>query len=810
MLTACDYGSSHKHSFKNFISNNDWTCTRDGTKTAKCEKCDETKTVTDTGSAQHTPSNAERENIIPPTYIANGSYDLVVRCAVCDTVISSEHKVVEKLTLYGTEVSSKLLSVEGETLRGKLPNGTESFRFIDDILVADGATYKVYKDINRTDVISTKGTPLEVGDNTFYMLVENDNAEPTTYTVILRVRPIYTVRVDTNGDGNISSLFFEEDSMMHEAHAPLKTGYTITWTANEKNITFPYRITEDVTLTPKYIANEYIATLDVNGGNFLPQTKYSIKFDDDFAFATPTRAGYTFIGWFDGKNYLTSSIWKFTKNKSFVAHWQINSYAVSINKNIANAGEVEIPNETFNVNSNVSVNAKSFLGYNWAGWYSGNTLISKNPNYSFIMPEHDLELTAKWDVREEMENFKFTSTLTECTVTSIINTNINEIIIPQYVTKICESKYFKKITFANDVTEINPYILENCNSLKEVIIPEGVIAIGKRSFLGCSRLSSIILPNSITSIGEEAFKGCSSLSFLTIPDGVTSIDLGAFWGCDNLMSITMSDSIISIASYAFHDCSSLTSITMSDSIISIGRDAFSGCSKLTSISLPDSVTYIGEDAFHGCSSLAYITIPNNITNIRSSTFTNCYSLTSISIPNKVITIESFAFLGCSNIVSIKFSNSITSIGASAFYSCSKITSITFPEGITSIGSRAFAECSSLSSISISDSVTSIGEGAFKGCLSLSSITISDSVTSIGEYAFQGCSSLTSIIIPDSVNSIGQNAFDGSSLTSVRFAESNNWEVYNSSERKPIQELSDPQIAAIYLTKTYVYYTWKQK
>lgn len=41
------------HSFTNYVSNGDATCTEDGTKTAKCDNCDETHTVVDEGSAGH-------------------------------------------------------------------------------------------------------------------------------------------------------------------------------------------------------------------------------------------------------------------------------------------------------------------------------------------------------------------------------------------------------------------------------------------------------------------------------------------------------------------------------------------------------------------------------------------------------------------------------------------------------------------------------------------------------------------------------------------------------------------------------------
>ena len=47
------------HSFTNYVSNNDATCTADGTKTAKCDRCNETETIADVGSALgHTPAAA--------------------------------------------------------------------------------------------------------------------------------------------------------------------------------------------------------------------------------------------------------------------------------------------------------------------------------------------------------------------------------------------------------------------------------------------------------------------------------------------------------------------------------------------------------------------------------------------------------------------------------------------------------------------------------------------------------------------------------------------------------------------------------
>ena len=353
-------------------------------------------------------------------------------------------------------------------------------------------------------------------------------------------------------------------------------------------------------------------------------------------------------------------------------------------------------------------------------------------------------------------------------------------------------------------------------SIKTVIIEDGVTSIGGSAFYKCSSLTSITIPNSVTSIGNYAFKGCSSLTSITIPNSVTSIGSDAFNGCSSLTSVNISD-LAAWCKIAFSDYDAnplyyahnlylngtlVTDLVIPDGVTSIKSDAFYGCSSLTSITIPNSVTSIGGSAFSHCSSLTSIDIPNSVTSIGSYAFSNCSSLTSIEIPNSVTSIGNYAFYNCSSLTSVTIPNSVTSIGNYAFEGCSSLTSVhisdiaawckiafgsshanplsyahnlylngtlitdlVIPDGVTSIKNYAFYGCSSLTSVTIPNSVTSIGNYAFYGCSSLTSITIPNSVTSIGNYAFYGCSSLTSVTVPNSVTSIGDWAFYGcSSLT----------------------------------------------
>ena len=45
-----EYGEALNHSFTNYVSDSNATCTEDGTKTAKCDRCNQTDTITDIDS----------------------------------------------------------------------------------------------------------------------------------------------------------------------------------------------------------------------------------------------------------------------------------------------------------------------------------------------------------------------------------------------------------------------------------------------------------------------------------------------------------------------------------------------------------------------------------------------------------------------------------------------------------------------------------------------------------------------------------------------------------------------------------------
>ena len=214
------------------------------------------------------------------------------------------------------------------------------------------------------------------------------------------------------------------------------------------------------------------------------------------------------------------------------------------------------------------------------------------------------------------------------------------------------------------------------DTIKTIIIEDGVTSIGKNVFFNCNIAKSITIPLSVESIGEGAFNSCSSITCISIPDSVTSIGNHAFYDCTNLISIEIPNSVTSIDYYAFGYCTSLTSVEIPSSVTSISKSTFCQCTSLTSIVIPDSVTSIGEYAFEWCTSLTSVEIPSSVTSIGRSTFDGCTSLTSVILPDSVTSIGDCAFQGCCSLTSIIIPDSVISIDDWAFDGCTSLTDVT--------------------------------------------------------------------------------------------------------------------------------------
>ena len=239
--------------------------------------------------------------------------------------------------------------------------------------------------------------------------------------------------------------------------------------------------------------------------------------------------------------------------------------------------------------------------------------------------------------------------------------------VTNYKSLISPKESVKRVVLGDGVVSIGDWTFYYCTSLTSIFIPEGVTYIGSRTLAICHSLKSIYIPESVTRIGDRVLDGCYDLKLVYIPEGVTRIVRGMFFVCRSLKSINIPEGVTSIGSQAFELCRSLTSVYIPESVTSIGYTAFSTCTSLKSIYLPEGITSIEKEVFYNCTSLKSIYLPKGVTSIGYTAFSTCTSLASIDIPEKVTSIGDSAFQDCSSLTSISSFNPTTpTLGGNIF------------------------------------------------------------------------------------------------------------------------------------------------
>jgi len=161
---------------------------------------------------------------------------------------------------------------------------------------------------------------------------------------------------------------------------------------------------------------------------------------------------------------------------------------------------------------------------------------------------------------------------------------------------------------------------------------------------------------------QSNMTGKSSLKSILFPTSLNAIGAGAFMFCSNLQSVSISATVTSIGTVPFGGCSASIDVNSLNPNYSSIDGILYNKAKDTLINCP--ITKTG----------SYI-VPTTVKVLARSSFLNCKNLTSIDMPS-VTDVESWAFAYDSSLTTVNFSSSLTKLFAYSFESCTGLKTIT--------------------------------------------------------------------------------------------------------------------------------------
>ena len=226
-------------------------------------------------------------------------------------------------------------------------------------------------------------------------------------TLTLTADKLYTVTMDTAGGDPIRPIQYTVESEAFLLPTPVRTGYIfLGWTGEgitepQKTMEIPQGSTGDRTYTANWQVIEYTIITLLEGGNAGSSEVYFYTVEQTVTLPTPTRTGYTFLGW-TGEGITTPqpnvTIPKgSTGDKTYIENWKLTEYNITMDLNGGSGQEKVVYTMT---DEDFELPTPTRNGYEFVGW-TGEDITT--PQTSVIIPKGSTgnkAYTANWQVIE--------------------------------------------------------------------------------------------------------------------------------------------------------------------------------------------------------------------------------------------------------------------------------------------------------------------------------------------------------------------------------------------------------------------------
>ena len=226
-------------------------------------------------------------------------------------------------------------------------------------------------------------------------------------TLTLTADKLYTITMDTAGGDPIRPIQYTVESEAFLLPTPVRTGYIfLGWTGEgitepQKAMEIPQGSTGDRTYTANWQVIEYTIITLLEGGNAGSSEVYFYTVEQTVTLPTPTRTGYTFLGW-TGEGITTPqpnvTIPKgSTGDKTYIENWELTEYNITMDLSGGSGQEKVVYTMT---DEDFELPTPTRNGYEFVGW-TGEDITT--PQTSVKIPKGSTgnkAYTANWKVIE--------------------------------------------------------------------------------------------------------------------------------------------------------------------------------------------------------------------------------------------------------------------------------------------------------------------------------------------------------------------------------------------------------------------------
>lgn len=236
-------------------------------------------------------------------------------------------------------------------------------------------------------------------NTTYYVRAYAINSQGTAYGEEVNFKtsltPTYTIAVSANpsGSGSVTGGGTYEQGRSCTVTATAAIGYNFQkWTENgsqvSTNAAYTFTVSANRNLVAVFQAGSYTIGASASpssGGTVSGAGSYNYGQNCTLT-ATPA-TGYSFVKWTkNGTQVSTNASYTFavTASGSYVAHFQANSYTVSVSASPSAGGTVS-GGGTYTYGQSCTVHATANNGYTFTNWTVNGSQVSTNANYTFTV-----------------------------------------------------------------------------------------------------------------------------------------------------------------------------------------------------------------------------------------------------------------------------------------------------------------------------------------------------------------------------------------------------------------------------------------